>query len=505
MSLPVASYVAAAVSYGLLALVLVLRRDSGRQGRWVLLAVAGTAAWGLAVSVMVAVPLAPSALPIPDAARIVLWTLCLLTRLPGSLSWRSTKGILAYTTSLLGIYATAAPLLPIATNYNYLALLELAIVACIVVEQIRRNSTVQQRKALGPFLWTIAVLIIYDVYVFSDAVLFDDLHMSLWAPRGLLAAFAVPFFVLAAKRNPDWTETLFISREFVFYFATFVGIGLYLIGMAIGGFIIRERGGVWGVPIQAGYLVAAVLLLASILTSARLKAQLRVFISKHFYRNRYDYREEWLRLIRTLSDADEMLPLDQRSIKAMCDIVDSDGGQLWLDRDGRSVYEPFGAWCAPFPEREYAATSPLVRFLKDFQWVVDSREYATEPEQYQHAFRDVPAELPDASLIVPLVHQKDMLGFVRLNCAPDLRELNYEDHDLLKTAGRQVAAFLAHDLARERLAEGRQFDAYHRLSAFVMHDLKNLLAQQALLVENARKFRDRPDFIQDMVVTVDNG
>src|SRR5207344_1080832 len=133
----------------------------------------------------------------------------------------------------------------------------------------------------------------------------------------------------------------------------------------------------------------------------------------------------------------------------------------------------------------YDDASPLVQFLKQQQWVVDSREYESDPERYQHAFREAPQELPPQSLIVPLMHQSEMLGILRLKRPAALRALNYEDHDLLKTAGRQVAAFLAHDLARERLAEARQFDAYHKLSAFVMHDLKNVLAQQALLVNNA--------------------
>jgi putative PEP-CTERM system histidine kinase len=60
-------------------------------------------------------------------------------------------------------------------------------------------------------------------------------------------------------------------------------------------------------------------------------------------------------------------------------------------------------------------------------------------------------------------------------------------------------------LALEQLTAQRQFEAYNKLSAFVMHDLKNLLAQQALLVDNARRFRDRPEFMADVISTVDNG
>ena len=184
----------------------------------------------------------------------------------------------------------------------------------------------EQKAVLKPFIWTVCGVLIYDIYVFSDAVLFDALDTRLWEPRGILAAVGVPLFILAAKRHPDWAKTLFISRQVVLYTATLTGVGVYLISMAIGGFVIRELGGQWGAAIQAGYLFAALGVLVFVLQSARLKTQLRVWISKHFFRNRYDYREEWLRLTRTLSDRDRV-PLEQRGIKALCGIIDNSGGE----------------------------------------------------------------------------------------------------------------------------------------------------------------------------------
>jgi putative PEP-CTERM system histidine kinase len=506
LTLTVLSYASAAILYGLLTLVLLLRREAPRQGLRVLYVVAATAIWGLAIALITA--FAPGAgsvlLPAVDAFRTLVLVLCLLAAMPKEVSWRSSKGVIFIGAVLAAAVAAAAPFVALRPTAD-LALLGLAIMGCLVVEQIVRNVTAEKRRIVRTFLFSIGALLAYDLFVFSDAVLLNAVDLRLWAPRGLLTSLMLPFFVLTAKRHPDWQETLFISREFVFYTATLTAVSVYLLAMAMGAFVVRGFGGEWGPAIQLGYLVAALGVLGFILSSTRLRSQLRVFISKHFYRNRYDYRDEWLRLIRTLSDSNQELPIEQRSIRALCDIAGSDGGQLWLDRESRSRYEPFGAWHADFPTGEFDGSSALVRFLKQQQWVVDSREYESDPERYQHAFRDAPQALLSKSLIVPLQHQSELLGILRMNRPPGLRELNYEDHDLLKTAGRQVAAFLAHDRARERLAEARQFDAYHKLSAFVMHDLKNVIAQQALLVGNAKKFRDRPEFVADLIGTVENG
>ena len=82
--------------------------------------------------------------------------------------------------------------------------------------------------------------------------------------------------------------------------------------------------------------------------------------------------------------------------------------------------------------------------------------------------------------------------------------LTWEDLDLLKTVGRQVASYLDRHEAAEMLAESRQFEAFNKLTAFIMHDLKNLIAQQALVVENAAKHRENPAFIEDAIRTIDN-
>jgi len=90
-----------------------------------------------------------------------------------------------------------------------------------------------------------------------------------------------------------------------------------------------------------------------------------------------------------------------------------------------------------------------------------------------------------------------MLGQPRV-----LRELNWEDYDLLKTVGRQCASYLAEQDAARALLEARQFDEFNKRFAFVLHDIKNLVSQLSLMVNNAEKHRNNPAFQEDMLQTV---
>jgi putative PEP-CTERM system histidine kinase len=145
----------------------------------------------------------------------------------------------------------------------------------------------------------------------------------------------------------------------------------------------------------------------------------------------------------------------------------------------------------------------VVEFVRERHWLIDLAEYRREPDLYQDL------ELPDwvsqvnlPWLFVPLNFARQTLGIVLLNAAPGVPRLNYEDRDLLKTAGNHIAVHLAQQNVDSQLAESRQFEAYNRLTAFLMHDLNNLIAQQSLIVKNAEKHKRNPEFVDDAIATI---
>ena len=113
-------------------------------------------------------------------------------------------------------------------------------------------------------------------------------------------------------------------------------------------------------------------------------------------------------------------------------------------------------------------------------------------------------QIDHAWLIVPLFVADEMIAFVVLARSRARVEINWEVNDLLKTAGRQAASFLAQMQATEALLEARKFDAFNRMSAFVVHDLKNIVTQLSLMMKNAQRHSQNPEFQRDMLMTVEN-
>jgi putative PEP-CTERM system histidine kinase len=386
--------------------------------------------------------------------------------------------------------------------------LSIAPVVLILLEQLYRNATTAGRYALRYFAIAMGAMFVYDLYLFAQALLLKGVEASSWEARGFINALAVPLIAIAARRNPQWSLNVFVSRQVVFYTTTFLAVGTYLIIMALGGYLIRIIGGTWGRPAQLIFFAGAGIVLVSLLASGNVRRRLRVFLSKHFYRNKYDYRLEWLRFIETLSSPETGVGVRDNCVRAMAQIVASRGGTLFMQQESGSELIATGNWPGNSQARgsvSLGMDDELVAFMRRTQWVVDLDEQRRMPDLYQNvAVPQAIAEHPEWRLAVPLIQQREMLGFVLLERPAEPFELTYEDRDLLKTVGQHVATHLAQHEADRRLAESRQFDAYHRLTAYVMHDLKNLAAQLSLLVANAEKHRRNPDFVDDALSTIAN-
>ncbi|OON59492.1 sensor histidine kinase [Massilia sp. KIM] len=371
----------------------------------------------------------------------------------------------------------------------------------LLVEQVYRNKPEQERWAIKFACLGIGGMFAYDFYMYSDALLFRGINPDIWAARGAINALTVPLIGISMARSASWNTGLALSRRVMFHSAALFGSALYLLAMGLAGYALRFFGGSWGNLMQVAFLFAALMLLLGILFSGTFRSWLKVFISKHFYTYNYDYREEWLRFTRTLSEPGP--GLGERAIQAIATLVESPGGSLWMRREGHA-YEPVAHWHAAPQQAREEAGSAFCRYLGESHWVVDLAEAARDPDKYPGlVLPDWLRQQPRAWLVVPMVMHGGLAGFVVLQQSRSPVILNWEVIDLLKIAGVQAASYLAQQEAADALLVARQFESFNRMSTFVVHDLKNLVSQLSLMVANAEKHRDNPEFQRDMVETVE--
>ena len=392
-------------------------------------------------------------------------------------------------------------------DLRVLVLVLAAVLGLVVVEQFYRNARHEHRWALKFVAIPIGAIFAYDLTLYTQAVISGALSEPLWRARGFFDAAVLPMLVVAARRMDDRAPHFLFSRDLVFHSTALVAVGTYLLAIASIGYYLRLQGGTWSGVLQVLFVAGAAVVLAVLLFSGTARAAMKVYFSKHFFARKYDYRAEWLKLSRALSSNADAHRLAEGAVRLLAELVESRGGALWWSEpEEPEQYRVLCTWClpqAPTCDRVSAAGDSLIQFLGAQGWVVEVPEFHETPELY--AGLDLAPWLqvqPDLWLVVPLMLGERLAGFVCLVTPRIPRAINWEDHDLLKTVGAQLANHIALLQTLDRLSEARQFEAYNRLSAFLVHDLKNLVAQLSLIVSNAEQHRRNPDFVDDAIETL---
>lgn len=380
-----------------------------------------------------------------------------------------------------------------------------AVIGLILTEQLFRSVTEDSRWNVKPLCLALLIQFIFDVYLFSDAMMFGHIDGDALSIRGFVHAMTIPLLMLTTERSKDWTSKIRLSQKAAFHSVTLLFSGIYLLFMAGVGYYIRYFGGEWGRAFQLAIIFASILLLGIFLVSGAMRAKIKVLIGKHFFHYRYDYREEWLRFTQTLTIQNSPQSMGQQVIRGLADMVESPAGALWLREADHEGYRQNARWNIPECIVIEPANTAFCQFLLASRWVINLEEYRCFPARYNGvALPEWLSGLSNAWLIIPLMVDGEMHGFVVLSSSRTPLNVNWEVNDLLRTAGCQAAGFLAKMQATEALLEVRKFDAFNKMSAFVVHDLKNIITQLSLMLKNAERHHQNPEFQQDMLMTVNH-
>ncbi|HRD33062.1 MAG TPA: PEP-CTERM system histidine kinase PrsK [Rhodocyclaceae bacterium] len=503
-------YLLASLAYVLFGLYLGLGWRGGRPGGALILATAASAVWAAvcALQALVSSAWIEHLARLLDILRSTTWFGFVLVLLEPLYRERVRSflwfGVVVVAVALFAVIFDA---LPVYSGHSPASIvlgsfLAMSVYGLVLVEQLYRGLPIGSRWGLKPLCLALAAGYIFELYFFADGFLFVRADPDVWAVRGIVFATVIPLIAISAARSPSWTLRIAVSREVIFHSTALAISGLYLLLIAAAGYYVRYVGGSWGRALQLTLLFGGLLLFGVLFFSGTQRAKLRVFLNKHLFPYRYDYRVEWQRFTQALSSAGDTLDLGQSVIKALADQVESSGGVLWL-RNDEGQFRMHARLNHPASEAVEDAKSGLCRFLDEREWVINLEEFRGTTDHYDGL--KLPhwlSTLPDAWLVVPLKSSGNLIGFVVLNTPRTAFEVNWEVLDLLKSAQRQAASYLAQMLAAEALLESRKFDSFNRMSAFVVHDLKNLVAQLSLMLKNAERHRNNPAFQDDMIETV---
>ncbi|HKX79104.1 MAG TPA: XrtA/PEP-CTERM system histidine kinase PrsK [Novosphingobium sp.] len=378
--------------------------------------------------------------------------------------------------------------------------------ALVLVHNLYAGASRESRASLRFPASGLAIVWAFDLNLYTIAYLGGDWPSELAATRGFAALVLASLLAIGANNDRQGLR-LRPSRAVTFQTFSLLVIGFYLVGMVSVAQWLSYAGGNFARLMELGFLTVASAVAMLVLPSRRMRGWFRVSLEKHLFQHRYDYREEWLRFTRTIaSGGAEALPLGERVVQSVADIAECPAGLLLTPGDHGDL-SLAARW--NWPEIGVPATAIPARSVTFFErqaYIADLDDLRAG-QDLRGAGDNIPAWLLDdqpAWALVPLIHFERLVGMVVLARPANPRRFDWEDFDLLRVVGQQLASYLAENSSQDALIEASRFDDFHRRIAFVMHDIKNLASQFSLLARNAELHAEKKEFRDDMLVTLRN-
>ena len=386
------------------------------------------------------------------------------------------------------------------TGYFFnIILIFYSIMSIVNLESTLRSSSGVNRRSIKYTLIGVGGIIAINIFYYSQALLYRSINMNLLPVRDGVVLISVILIAYSLIRHRAMDVEIQVSRKILFRSLSIFIVGLYLLGLGLIGEGMRYFGPKVGRNITTFLGFAGAILVLVIILSEELRRKAIVFISKNFYSQKYDYRDEWLQFTKRISFKNSIEELLSSIAEGFQRAIGVKGVTIWLKEKNNTEYE-----CVKALEADIVEAKPfrrLIDFLRDKKWVlsvhdVNCREIVAENIEFIGS--------TGASLIVPLVNVDDLTGFIVLqkSLAEDI--YNFEDYDLLKNLASQSTAAILNAKLSEELTEAKEMEAMGRLSSFIIHDLKNATSMLSLIAQNAEHHIDNPDFQKDAIRAISN-
>lgn len=375
----------------------------------------------------------------------------------------------------------------------------------LLSEQVFRNGAIESRVTTRPLFIAIWLWLSAYIYQTGYTFLIGEYEPNFYRFSGFYDLVAAGIMLVGSSRTTH-EQSFMMTRESAFYGSSLTLSSIALILMSIVNYSVSAANVTWLNGLTMFLIVSTIVGTLFLIISTSARSQIRVIINKSFFGGKYDYRKIWLSLINRLSFSDQTNKFHEISLASLAEIFNADGGALWVQQQPQE----FSLAHSENVEIEEHAKNillqePYILPMLEKDWIyTPSTNKNADAAKYNHLLPSWLINLPNVWIVAPLLVAEELVGFFVLTSNKKGTSFIWEDLDVARAAGRQIASYIVRHQSAEKLAESKQFDTYNQLTAFIMHDLKNLIAQQALVVKNASKHKDNPAFIEDMIRTIDN-
>jgi len=377
-----------------------------------------------------------------------------------------------------------------------------SVIVLMNLERTFRASVGTMRWRIKFMLMGVGLLFTVRLYTGSQALLFRGIDPSFQILNSGAALVGALLMLRSIFRTERSSLEVYPSQFVLQGSLTVLLAGIYLLFVGALSKIVSYLGGDSAFALKSFLGLVALVLLAVLLQSDRVRLTLRRFVSRNFQRPLYDYRTMWRKFNEGTASRVEQADLCRSLVRMVADMFEALSVSIWLmDEKGESLSLAASTSLSEAQNRDHGPqpqdSTEVIRYFQQHPEPADiegSRSpWATALRQWH------PGEFPNGGhrVGIPLIARGEMLGLITLGDRVGGAAYSLQDFDMLKCVGDHAAASLLNVRLSQKLLQGKELEAFQTMAAFFVHDLKNAASTLNLMLPNLPVHFNDPAFRED--------
>lgn len=421
-------------------------------------------------------------------------------------------------------------------NFLWISLLVASVWVVVNLERTFRASVGTARWRIKYMLLGVGLIFVVRIYTSSQSLLFRGVDSEVEALNSLALLVGALLTSRSLFRTGSFELEVYPSHAVIQKSLTVLLAGAYL--LIVGGLakVVTYIGGDAAFAAKAFLVLAALVLLAILLQSDRVRLAMRRFVSRNFRRSPYDYQAVWKTFTEGTSTRVDEEDLCRSLVKMTAETFQALSVSIWLaDAKRESFAIAASTFVIPQGTRgdepalasevsssqTSPAVSPQIRhdtpdtqgsngpsgrgpaisgLIDRFHGKTDPLDIEEDPGDWAQLLRRSHPSQFDRSghrVCVPLIGRGELLGLIVVGDRVGGEPFSIEDYDMLKCVAEHASASLLSVQLAKRLLQAKELEAFQAMAAFFVHDLKNSASTLNIMLQNLPVHFDDPEFRQD--------
>jgi len=371
------------------------------------------------------------------------------------------------------------------------------------LEAVYRNSIGAKKWQIKYCILGLFAAFIFYIYIISRVMLFRFMDLTLLPVGSIVIIICSGLLAFSFIKHHLMNINIFISRQVFYGSFTIIVVSAYLILVGFVGELVKILDLNFNRVFYPVFVLLSLIALLAFGLSSKNRGKIKKFIDQHFYKNKFDYRFEWIELTNRISSIADVNDLLSKFMDLVAETMCVSDVLVWLYDEDDKKFHLAGSRRLPGPDMVINKDTPLITYLEDKAEPFSIAKISSDGQKEGfYANNKIFLDTYKICTLSPLMGKDKLIGFLCLGEEITGATYNYEDYDILKTMCHQVASVIMNIQLSERLILAREMELMNKISSFVLHDLKNSISMLSLIVQNASCNMDNPEFQKDVLETI---